>query len=203
MLNRWQRKQNSAFIQSHCTPYCPSQLPHRHDVASFSAVTLDGSSPERPFANSLTGTHHDFANYIHRDKDWSPLVFGSWWAAEVDDTGSSTMFRFADDAEHNKITGGAFLLAEYGVAVNFEKYIYITVSRYTAYLSCPERAVSLTFSGEVAWTGTSLFRATAPPVTLASGPAFNLQAKVLLPSNDSGHWDHHPIRPSHLSTALR
>jgi hypothetical protein len=86
----------------------------RQIIPSFSTLNLDGASDETPFANSLTITRNDFANYQHKDADRIQIACGLWWPAvlaKVDEEGS-----------HNKIKGGAFLWGQYAIAVDFEKY---------------------------------------------------------------------------------
>ncbi|TCD59762.1 hypothetical protein EIP91_011525, partial [Steccherinum ochraceum] len=91
------------------------------DIPSFSQVTLDGDDPERPFANCLTLTNGDFANALHQDNDFNPLAFGMWWVTGVRNEGRSTAYEFDDKLDHDSVEGGAFLLGEYGIGVDFER----------------------------------------------------------------------------------
>ncbi|KAG1829044.1 hypothetical protein DFJ58DRAFT_848842 [Suillus subalutaceus] len=66
-------------------------LPHAgHQIVSesmerysFDMVSFDqGTTPQRPFTNSLTLTHNDFANYLHTDCDHIPITYGMWWVSK-------------------------------------------------------------------------------------------------------------------------
>lgn len=91
---------------------------HRHHVPSFSQLTLDGTSKERPFANSLTLTLADFANLQHRDRDFAPIVFGAWWTAKHKQFRD---FEFNMDHDHDKVKGGGFVWGDYKLGVDFER----------------------------------------------------------------------------------
>lgn len=91
----------------------------RENVPSFDTFTLDGPTPQQPFANALTLTSQEFANYIHKDKDWSPGVFGIWWTTGM--AGRSPKYAFDKSFDHSNVKGGEFLLAEYGVGVAFDQ----------------------------------------------------------------------------------
>ncbi|KAJ3761506.1 hypothetical protein EV360DRAFT_4260, partial [Lentinula raphanica] len=72
-----------------------------------------------PFANSLTITNRDFANYVHKDRVAIDIAFGFWWTAFKPK--KRGLWVISDNHDHNKIKGGEFLLAEYGVAVDFPR----------------------------------------------------------------------------------
>lgn len=91
-------------------------------IPSFSTLTLDGDSDERPFTNSLTITRGDFSNYQHQDKDEIEIAYGLWWPAAVSKVGRYTHYAIDDKVGHNKIKGGGFLWGEYAIAVDFERY---------------------------------------------------------------------------------
>ena len=75
---------------------------------------------KQPFANSLTITRDDFANFLHIDKDKIPVAYGWWWAAQRDPT-SHSGFQLSKLCDHDQIKGGAFLWGGYGIGVDFEK----------------------------------------------------------------------------------
>ncbi|KAF9039588.1 hypothetical protein BDP27DRAFT_1435243 [Rhodocollybia butyracea] len=92
----------------------------RFDVPSFDQLSLleKGTPVENmPFANSLTITNGDFANYQHMDADAIEVAYGMWWAAKKVNGG----WVLDDDCDHDKIKGGQFLIGEYGIAIDFEK----------------------------------------------------------------------------------
>ncbi|TCD59876.1 hypothetical protein EIP91_011271 [Steccherinum ochraceum] len=66
----------------------------KEGVPGFDTLTLDGTDPARPFANSLIMSCMDFSNFFHRDNNWSPATY---------------------------VKGGKFVLVEYGVGVNSAK----------------------------------------------------------------------------------
>ncbi|KAG2737617.1 hypothetical protein P692DRAFT_20761316, partial [Suillus brevipes Sb2] len=89
-------------------------------IPSFATVSLDeGTSPEHPFANSLTLTHNDFANYLHKDRDHIPIAYGMWWVSKRERTRGP--FHFDPTADQYRIPGGAFFWGEYNIGVNFSK----------------------------------------------------------------------------------
>jgi hypothetical protein len=85
---------------------------------------LDGSSPEFPFANSLTLTNNDFANFQHCDKDFIPIAYGLWWTSkqEVDPDTNSSTYSFHSTTDHERVVGGGFLWGEYGIGIDFARY---------------------------------------------------------------------------------
>ncbi|KAJ7694692.1 hypothetical protein B0H14DRAFT_3175041 [Mycena olivaceomarginata] len=89
----------------------------REGVLSF-ADALDGVSPQRPFANSLTATKLDFCNFQHMDKDFCPIAYGKWWEAKQVKDGK---WSFATDADHSRTSGGEFVWGAYGVGVDFAR----------------------------------------------------------------------------------
>lgn len=91
-------------------------------IPSFSTLTLDGKSSDTPFANSLTITRDDFANYQHVDKDKIQIAYGLWWPATLRKVGRHHRYIIDEEIGHDQIKGGAFLWGEYGIAVEFEKY---------------------------------------------------------------------------------
>lgn len=100
---------------------------YRNRIPSFSAQNIDGQSAERPFANSLTITRNDFSNYQHMDADEIEIAYGLWWAAKVTGDGNSVSYTLDDAYDHSKIKGGAFLLGEFGVGVDFERYCTFSI----------------------------------------------------------------------------
>ncbi|KAF7296617.1 Polyketide synthase PksM [Mycena chlorophos] len=92
----------------------------QHSVASVGDV-FDGTSPQRPWANSLTVTKRCFANYQHRDFDLIDIAFGLWWAGKQVEVNGETRWRITDEGDHEKIEGGEFIWAEYGIGVDFAR----------------------------------------------------------------------------------
>ncbi|TCD70772.1 hypothetical protein EIP91_001803 [Steccherinum ochraceum] len=80
-------------------------------IPSYDTLVLDGSDPAKPFMNALTVTAFNFSNFSHVDNDWSPMVYGKWWAGTVDGN-------FDDDIDHDKIKGGEFLIPLYAFAID-------------------------------------------------------------------------------------
>ena len=72
-----------------------------------------------PFANSLTITYQDFSNYTHLDKGKIAVAYGWWWAASC--LNMHAPWQLSKDCDHDKIEGGAFLIAEHGIAVDFQQ----------------------------------------------------------------------------------
>ncbi|TCD60231.1 hypothetical protein EIP91_010528 [Steccherinum ochraceum] len=91
------------------------------DIPSFSQLALDGDDAERPFANCLTLTNNDFANALHRDKDFSLLAFGMWWVTRVRREGHHDIYEFDPSLDHDSVKGGAFVLGEFGIGVDFQR----------------------------------------------------------------------------------
>jgi hypothetical protein len=77
-------------------------------IPSFAALSLDGESHERPFANSLTITRDDFSNYQHLDADKIQIAYGLWWAAH-------------------------FVWGDFGIAVDFEKCVTLPITNLINY----------------------------------------------------------------------
>jgi hypothetical protein len=94
------------------------------NIPAFSTLVLDGSSAEFPFANSLTLTNNDFANFQHCDKDFIPIAYGLWWTSRKDISGPKNVpsYSFDSNIDHGNVKGGAFLWGEYGIAIDFERY---------------------------------------------------------------------------------
>ncbi|KAJ3816682.1 hypothetical protein EV361DRAFT_759353, partial [Lentinula raphanica] len=90
-------------------------------IPSFADLELwvNGEETVTPFANSLTITNRDFANYVHKDRDAIDIAFGFWWTAFKPNQRKPWMI--SDKHDHSNIKGGEFLLAEYAVAVDFPK----------------------------------------------------------------------------------
>jgi hypothetical protein len=85
---------------------------------------LDGSSPEFPFANSLTLTNNDFANFQHCDKDLILIAYGLWWTSkrEVNPKTNTSTYSFDPTTDHGRVDGGGFLWGEYGIEIDFARY---------------------------------------------------------------------------------
>ncbi|KAJ7916205.1 hypothetical protein B0H13DRAFT_1495990, partial [Mycena leptocephala] len=90
----------------------------RDGVLSF-ADALDGISPERPFANSLTATKLGFCNLLHCDKDSAPIAYGKWWEAQK--LRGQVKWSFAPHVDHDKTRGGEFMWGAYGIGVDFAR----------------------------------------------------------------------------------
>ncbi|PPQ69430.1 hypothetical protein CVT24_001479 [Panaeolus cyanescens] len=89
---------------------------HKAGIPNFSDNSMAPDDKVGPtFANSLTITNQDFFNFLHTDNDLIPLSYGWWWPAIIDDDGHS----WISWENNHKIKGGAFLLAEYGIAIDF------------------------------------------------------------------------------------
>lgn len=90
----------------------------REGVLSF-ADTLDGGSPQQPFANSLTATKQGFCNFQHCDRDFAPIAYGKWWEAQQ--INGDPRWVFTAEADHSKTQGGEFLWGAYGIGVDFAR----------------------------------------------------------------------------------
>ncbi|KAJ3840143.1 hypothetical protein EV361DRAFT_779621, partial [Lentinula raphanica] len=90
-------------------------------IPSFADLELwaAGEEATSPFANSLTITNKDFSNYVHRDRDAIDIAYGWWWVGFRDN--KRQRWELNDDYDHDQVKGGEFLLAEYGVAVDFSR----------------------------------------------------------------------------------
>jgi hypothetical protein len=95
----------------------------REQIASFSDINFDGESAESPFANSLTMTRDDFSNYFHCDNDAIAIAYGFWWIAEIIASGKSRSFTLNPNFAQSNVKGGAFVVGEYKVGIDFEKYV--------------------------------------------------------------------------------
>jgi hypothetical protein len=94
----------------------------RKNIPSFSTLVLDGTSQETPFANSLTLTNNDFANYMHMDNDHIAIAYGMWWKSKVQEViHNEIQYTFDKDVDHECVKGGRFVWGEYGIGVEFEK----------------------------------------------------------------------------------
>ncbi|KII87045.1 hypothetical protein PLICRDRAFT_72159, partial [Plicaturopsis crispa FD-325 SS-3] len=96
-------------------------LAEENHIPAFADIAFDGQSSEEPFANSLTITNDDFANYQHKDKDKIAVAFGLWWTSHKRKEGRGTSYEFTPDVDHKDVQGGGFLFGEYGVGVDFER----------------------------------------------------------------------------------
>ncbi|KAF9471351.1 hypothetical protein BDN70DRAFT_901412 [Pholiota conissans] len=96
-----------------------SDASHCFYTPGFADIEFDGTNlPKAPFANSLTITRDDFANFLHHDNDHDGSVsYGLWWAAKSSPTGY--VFN-PNEVDHDAISGGEFLFGEYGVGVRFK-----------------------------------------------------------------------------------
>ncbi|KAJ3834075.1 hypothetical protein F5878DRAFT_645427 [Lentinula raphanica] len=90
-------------------------------IPSFADLELwaNGEPGSTPFANSLTITNRDFANYVHRDRDAIDITYGWWWTAFK--PRQRQPWQLNEEHDHGDIKGGEFLIAEYGIAVDFSK----------------------------------------------------------------------------------
>ncbi|KAG6371027.1 hypothetical protein JVT61DRAFT_10750 [Boletus reticuloceps] len=89
-------------------------------IPSFAMLSLDASTtPQQPFANSLTLTYDDFANSLHQDNDFHAIAYGMWWASSS--AGSQGPFSFEDAIDHDSIKGGHFFNGEFNIGVDFSR----------------------------------------------------------------------------------
>ncbi|TCD59903.1 hypothetical protein EIP91_011208 [Steccherinum ochraceum] len=91
------------------------------NIPSFADGELDGESSEMPFANCLTLTNNNFSNALHMDNDEAPLAYGMWWTTRVKKVNRANVYEFDEKVDHSSVKGGAFLLAAYGIGVDFER----------------------------------------------------------------------------------
>lgn len=92
-------------------------------LPSFSQLVIDNDTPLIAFANSLTLTLHDFTNYIHRDRDNLPVAYGWWFMGNVEKKGNSRVYSLDRMGDHSRVRGGPFLIPEYAVGIDFERYV--------------------------------------------------------------------------------
>jgi hypothetical protein len=113
---------------------CPFVLSvSRYSTPSIAATNLTAAKCDF-FANSLTTTLEDFANYMHKDNDQEPFVYGMWW------TGRGTRGRMATGkprkrgprkwslnhtADHDYNDGGELVIPEYGICIDFPRYVLL------------------------------------------------------------------------------
>ncbi|KAK7049479.1 hypothetical protein VNI00_005510 [Paramarasmius palmivorus] len=93
-----------------------------YDVPSFDQlemVTLHGKPIVNAFANSITITNDDFANYQHMDRDAIAIAYGWWWIGWQDPR--TKTWHVKDEYDHDKVQGGEFLVAEHGVMIDFSR----------------------------------------------------------------------------------
>lgn len=100
--------------------YMSLRLFDRTHVPAFASTSLN-IDEEYPFASALTVTCQDFSNYLHRDKDAVPYVFGIWWASEMRKDAGTIQYSLEGSKSHNHIKGGAFMWGKYAVAVDFAR----------------------------------------------------------------------------------
>ncbi|KAJ3860949.1 hypothetical protein EV359DRAFT_48145, partial [Lentinula novae-zelandiae] len=74
-----------------------------------------------PFANSLTITHSDFSNYVHCDRDAIAVAYGWWWVGYKGHSKDSWKLSLDGSFDHNQVTGGSFLIAQHGIAIDFSR----------------------------------------------------------------------------------
>lgn len=108
-------------MSKHFVQYIPvTHLMSRHRIPSFSDIALDGKSAELyPFANSLTITRDDFANFLHCDKDEIETAFGLWWCGIM----KNGHYHVDPTVDHEQVKGGAFVWGEFGYGVDFERQV--------------------------------------------------------------------------------
>ncbi|PPQ75660.1 hypothetical protein CVT24_010580 [Panaeolus cyanescens] len=100
----------------------PAAFSHMADVSyedslpNFSDPELGTDTLEPGYANSLTITKNDFANFSHLDNDLLPYAYGWWWPARLTPSGYKVSWK-----DNDQIRGGAFLLGDFGVAIDFER----------------------------------------------------------------------------------
>lgn len=115
-------------------PSCLLLISFRGRIPSFDDF-LDGSSKARPFSNCLTLTNDDFANFQHRDKDHIAVAFGLWWAsAQAFTPEGQPVYSFPSGIDHDKIDGGGFLWGEYGIGMDFQRYVKVNSNLLESYL---------------------------------------------------------------------
>ncbi|KAF7311464.1 Polyketide synthase PksM [Mycena kentingensis (nom. inval.)] len=112
----------AALYRSGLTYLFPGGARKMQDFADEEAIlslgdVFDGVNTERPFANSLTVTRNEFANFMHQDNDATNIAYGMWWCAKQ----KGEDWVFSDDADHDKTTGGEFIWADYGFGVDFAR----------------------------------------------------------------------------------
>jgi hypothetical protein len=61
---------------------------------------------------------------MHRDNDHIAIAYGMWWASsKVEQKKSNFVYKFEEGIDHSEIKGGSFVLGEYGIGVNFQKFV--------------------------------------------------------------------------------
>lgn len=95
---------------------------HRHQVPGFDVFDWSSTFSHTfdIFANSLTITRDDFANFLHSDRDEIGVAYGWWWVAGFDERKREYVL---DDArfKQSDVQDGAFLFGEYSVGVDFKQ----------------------------------------------------------------------------------
>ncbi|KAK7447682.1 hypothetical protein VKT23_013938 [Stygiomarasmius scandens] len=93
----------------------------RTGIPDFSQTEIDEENTIMPaLANSITITCNDFSNYLHTDRDESHIAYGWWWIGSR----KNRLGRWEldiDNHNHSDVKGGAFLIGQYGYAVDFER----------------------------------------------------------------------------------
>jgi hypothetical protein len=88
-----------------------SEVPH--------AGNMDPENVEDHGPNCLTITHGSFCNKPHLDRDYSRAVYGWWWAARKGEDG----YEQDPGVDHDRIVDGQFVWPEFGIGVDFAKYV--------------------------------------------------------------------------------
>jgi len=96
------------------------RLAQRHQVPSFGDVDFTGNEIFDYFANCMSITRNNFANFSHIDNDLVGITYGWWWAAHKNALGT---FSRHPNIDHDQIRGGEFTWPEYGFGVQFEKCV--------------------------------------------------------------------------------
>ncbi|KAJ4464501.1 hypothetical protein C8J55DRAFT_493846 [Lentinula edodes] len=100
-----------------------TEFVQRNDLPSFAQLDLlhKGELVAMPFANSLTITHSDFSNYVHCDRDAIAVAYGWWWVGYRGHSKDSWKLSLDGSFDHNQVTGGSFLIAQHGIAIDFAR----------------------------------------------------------------------------------
>lgn len=187
---KWMNSLLSCVINSLYSPvtyFCCRNL-----IPSFAALSLDGDSSQMPFANSLTITRDDFANFLHCDADKIQIAYGMWWAARLvkDSESNHPHYEIVPEVNHDKFEGGAFILGDFGVAVDCEQYDHHFNMFYKCLLIDFHSLVQVALlrfigGGNLIATAPPLARAQLTPLGLV--PQCSLQARELPQLLDTGH----------------